>query len=179
MFNSDHPLFSALRRGLYHSTDISSFKVMQSDGFIFPNANGRYRNTFPQSANSCCRKLNSISLFDFATPRIEDIFDNIVSLQWSPFLYKHRPVTILIGFNSINLSQDLISNVDSRKREPRSVIIKDVEVCYPKPIPTNLIRRYIIIDPDVLWNFRFFEQSILTDQDIDSAMIFLKSFVPN
>jgi hypothetical protein len=174
MFDRHHPLFQVLRNGYYHATSIEAYRAIRTSGCILPNYQDQFNTSFPQSRNSCCRQLNAISLFDFQTPSLEDIFDEIVSMQWSQFLYRWKPITILIGLNPVRLDGDIISNDEARAMIGLYPLIKDVEVCYPKPIHLDAVVRYILICADHLWRFKVFDTQVISDEQIHETFQYCK-----
>lgn len=141
--NPDDSLFHELATGLCHCTSLKGYRDILSDGFIRPN-DGTFPYSFPQSENSCCRMLDSVSLFDFETAPTEQIFDRRFHPNWSPFIFAHRPVTVILKIWRDVVDDRLISSNEANKRTGGGVVIRPVEACYPGPIPIDGVRGAIV-----------------------------------
>lgn len=132
------PLFRELATGLCHCTSVKGYQGIIDTGNILPN-DGTFPFSFPQTANSCCQHLDSISLFDFETPPSESVFDHTAYSNWSPFINLHPPVTVILKIRREALSEEIIENHHALELSDGHSLIWPVEACYPGAIPLEAI----------------------------------------
>jgi hypothetical protein len=124
--DSQSPIFQLLKRGLYHSTSYKHLEEILRAGVIRPN-DGSYPDTFSASKDCVCRQLAAVSLFDFATPPEEDVFDLTVESNWTPWVFRHP----LFCFDREKLKANVLSSREAIHRVgPKGAIIYPVEVCH-------------------------------------------------
>jgi hypothetical protein len=91
--NESHPLFKAMRTGVYHCTSVAAFRKIRLTGSLKPN-NGELPDTWGNhnsKENPCrCRELNAISLLDFESAPLKEIFDPPI------FVKKLKSLSVLI-----------------------------------------------------------------------------------
>lgn len=141
----DRILF-VLRCGLYHLTSVQGYRGIQRSGSIQPN-DGRFPNTFPQSANSYGRSRGYVSLFDFETPTIRQCVH--MRPVWDNFFTKRGAAKVLLKLDRNRLAASLIPN-EAALEEPvrnRGVWLRHVEVWHPESIPYSYITGGVVIIP--------------------------------
>lgn len=168
--NPDDSLFHELATGLCHCTSLKGYRDIISDGFIRPNE-GAFPYSFPQSQNSCCRKLDSVSLFDFETAPTEQIFDSLVHANWSPFVFAHRPVTVVLKIRRGAVGDRLIDSNEANRRTGGGVVIWPVEACYPDPIPVEAIQGAIVTYPLGTRKYRAFDGHLPSVSEVEALNI--------
>ncbi|WP_456428758.1 hypothetical protein [Rhodocaloribacter sp.] len=141
------PIFKELASGLCHRTSVMGYRGILADRCIKPNKDGLFPSTYAQSRESCCRKLEAISLFDFETTPHNKIFDPLIQVNWGRFIYDLRPVTIILKIKREAVADRIINSDEAGHRDDGGVIIKPVEVCYPGFIPIGAVCGCIVTYP--------------------------------
>lgn len=173
----EDPLFQELASGFCHCTSVGAYIDIIDNGQIRPN-HGSFQNSFSQSENSCCRKLDSVSLFDFETPPLEQIFDRTVHSNWKTFINAHLPVTLIFQIRRELIADDVIGSNEASERADGGVIIWPVEVCYPRPIPLEAVDSCIVTYGLDVTKYSIFEASLPTIEDtLELNREFRASFV--
>ena len=137
-------LIGCLRTGLHHATSVSNYRLILSSGCIRYN-HGGLPFSFGESRLSNCYDLRAVSLFDFETPSIEAIFDDISQMKWETVLFHHHP-TVLLGFRRRDLSGQLIEYAEAKRRCGFGGIIPHIEVCHIGSIPVSAAFQTVVAD---------------------------------
>ena len=162
-------LLPVLRKGLYHLTDTRGYSGIRSSGFIEPN-DGRFPDSFSQSAHSYGRSRGFISLFDFETPTLEQCISE--EPKWTTFFVQRKPSLVLINLDRQELASKLITNERVRQEVGlgRPVWMPHVEVWYPDPIPFSCVTELVRITPDPSVEFQEYSVAEQDLEQLDRAL---------
>lgn len=174
-------LFTELQTHVYHATSLDNYRLIIKDGFLRPNL-GQFPNSTGQSAISRARKLEAISFFDFVSPSLPNIFDELSHHYWTAMLetLASRGCAILIGFSLSDLTDKWISHVKARQLFPDfNIMLLSVEACYKGVIPLQNVRKQIVYDRLDIGQFHIFDGRLLEEQEIASLEEQHKSSQPS
>lgn len=155
-----------VRGCVLHSTSLTGYRGIRSEGQIFPNT-GKFPNSHTQSPISLCRKKGAISLLDLRKTTGYPVNDEYI--QWTDLLYNHEPVTILLDIEPSFLIERMPSHDERSKGLEACTYVDEVEWCYPEPISLNAVKRCLLVsgwDPPV---FDIFE-AILSEDHLVRAL---------
>lgn len=126
-----------------HITSPEGWKGILATGAISPN-DGRFADSFPQSANSYARKKPAVALFDFARAEPQHMADHWWKCE--PFLRRYSPATYALILDRAQLPSPLI-DYDEATAEfgHRFVKIPYLEVWSVQPIPKEAVVDVIVI----------------------------------
>jgi hypothetical protein len=148
-------LLSVFQQGVYHLTSVQGYFGIKSDGYIRPN-DGSFPDTYPQSAISYGRDRGYVSLFDFESPTEIQILQQY--WKWEGFIFRHKPATILIGFDRQKLASELIYYKQATEEAGvKPMKIPHLEVWYPKPISFRWATQFVLITSQRSVEFEVFE----------------------
>ena len=98
------PLFSELRKGLWHCTSPADFRLILGDKSIKPN-DGRVSKWGPRQY--ACQQLGGVSLLDLQTPTLEQVTNT--ANRWAPFVCSNNyQTTVVIALNRTALAANLV-----------------------------------------------------------------------
>lgn len=147
-------LFLVLRQGIYHLTGVRGYRGIRQDGLIKSN-DGSFPNTYPQSVNGYGRRRGYVSLFDFESPTEEQCL--LQHWKWEGFFTKHKPATILLGFDRGQLEPKLVSYERATEEVGFAEMkIPHIETWCIEPIPFSYATSLVLVNPVNPKDFRVF-----------------------
>ena len=134
------PLFSELRKGLWHCTSPNEFRHILRDRFINPN-DGRGSKWGPRKY--ACQELGGVSLMDLQTPTLDQVTQT--ADRWGPFVCSgNYRTTVVIGLDRVVLAASLVP-YPVNKANTTGAVIPFVETCHRGPIPTTAISHCLLL----------------------------------
>lgn len=134
-----------LREKVFHVTSYEGYKMIEKEGMIKSNANGKMGYTYPQSETSYGRKRGYICLFDLRS-KTEDEIENAIECFY--FLGDYRlgdKQTYLIMHEEIYA--DLIDSSRAKAEIGfKEMWIPNVECWYPRDLPLSSIKEIIVLN---------------------------------
>jgi hypothetical protein len=89
-------LLPRLKKEVFHVTSLAAFQLIQGEGTIRANANGKLGNNWPRSVSSYGRKLGAVCLFDLREASEEQIQNGLSCLYFLAPLELGETVVFLI-----------------------------------------------------------------------------------
>jgi hypothetical protein len=158
-------LYSQIKGGVYHSTNISGYRGIRALDAILPNT-GMFPFSHGQSPHSCCHKLGAIALLDLRNPSpARPLVGKEAWHNWTRFLSNHDPITILLDIDPDRLSEPLQDYDSLQERFPMSTMVAEAEKCYAAQIPFDAIRRCVLVCAKWRTFFRVVAGNQISDAD--------------
>lgn len=140
-------IYAFLKRGIWHVTSRANWELIQSDGFIGRNLNGRYTMRFDTtSERSYGVKNELICLFDFETPTEDEVI-RMWGRVWDVMIYQQG--SILIALRRAALVDKLLPNTTCywEGLQHGGGCVPFCEAWYPDDIPTKFIDQVYELPP--------------------------------
>jgi len=149
-------LLEVLRKGgLYHCTTLPSFRRIRNAGFLLPNV-GQIAPSFTQSPNSYANEFKAVALFDFSSPREDELVKANKDGNWQRIFVRQNdrePMTVALRIDVRSIAGKLIPNSIGRERSrrdraegrPGKTFVRFLEVWHPGRVPVSAVTGYVLV----------------------------------
>ena len=127
--------------GLCHVTSVQNYRKIRDSGLIKANDGKSPFNW----GNYQCSELGAISLFDFQTPELGDLYDDFIVGKWRSIITMHWPIAVFLVLAREQLPIKPLGYYEVKQRGcSGNMVPHGIEVCYPGNISLQYVSQHLV-----------------------------------